>query len=395
MKQTVCQTRSWWRATGVVLLCISFVLTSIVLIIYQTIQTSRKRYKILARHIPHINSTFRILETQHPQVHSTFRPPLRETSHIRHMKKKAAKIISPRARKNMTNISYVKMGNMSHLDGEYLLEYINETGNYSRLGEVQRVFYNRVPKCGSRGVHAVFGVLARRQHWKLRRHPVNGPYHLSIFRVWQFVDHFNSIPGPFVYTGHIHMVNMQKLGVPNPVYINLIREPAERAISHFYYSLFGSTNNVRYGMKGRTMEDCLEEIECEELNPSMVLRFFCGHMSLCLDADDMVSIVAQAKQNVEKFYLTVGLTEHQADFMEVLETLMPRFFFNATAIHREKEMESIQKFKTSNKYEVKPKSMEKLKYMLGWEYEFYNFIKQRFFNQLNIVKQIKQSNATI
>ena len=47
------------------------------------------------------------------------------------------------------------------------------------------------------------------------------------------------------------------------------------------------------------------------------------------------------KKHVDDAYLTVGVTEDMESFMEVIENLMPHYFYNATYV-----------FKQTGKYEV-------------------------------------------
>ena len=46
------------------------------------------------------------------------------------------------------------------------------------------------------------------------------------------------------------------------------------------------------------------------------------------------SAVARAKQNIERFYLTVGLTERLSEFFMVLENRLPVFYKGAHSVYK-------------------------------------------------------------
>ncbi len=65
---------------------------------------------------------------------------------------------------------------------------------------------------------------------------------------------------------------------------------------------------------------------------------YLGYRRFRNDPRNMLPIV---KKHVDDAYLTVGVTEDMESFMEVIENLMPHYFYNATYV-----------FKQTGKYEV-------------------------------------------
>ena len=58
-------------------------------------------------------------------------------------------------------------------------------------------------------------------------------------------DRFVFTNDVIVYENYTSDYLSNRLGIPPPVYINVIRDPVERAISHFYYTKYGSGYDVK------------------------------------------------------------------------------------------------------------------------------------------------------
>ena len=41
--------------------------------------------------------------------------------------------------------------------------------------------------------------------------------------------------GPVAYYKHMYFINFEDFGRPNPIYVNLVRDPIDRIISWYYY----------------------------------------------------------------------------------------------------------------------------------------------------------------
>ena len=75
---------------------------------------------------------------------------------------------------------------------------------------------------------------------------------------------------PTLYHGHFAYFDLARLGVPvTPIYINMIRQPLERLVSHYYFLRYGDdvlVNKVR-AKEGdtTTFDECvqLQQTDCD------------------------------------------------------------------------------------------------------------------------------------
>ncbi|ELU09723.1 hypothetical protein CAPTEDRAFT_215902, partial [Capitella teleta] len=118
-----------------------------------------------------------------------------------------------------------------------------------------------------------------------------------------------------------------------PSFINVIRDPIEGLVSHYFFNAFGSKNAPLSTPKppyNMPLDACVRHRLGHCMNIHKLIPFFCGHDKACRSSNP--SSLARAKRAVKESYLIVGLTEDLHAFMESLETLMPQFFRNASAV---------------------------------------------------------------
>jgi len=114
---------------------------------------------------------------------------------------------------------------------------------------------------------------------------------------------------------------------------------------------------------------------------SQILQF-CGHDPQCRIFNNPVAL-AMAKENVEKFYPVVGITENMNMTLDVMDKIMPEYFEGAKeTYYAEKEVERMQ-FRNKEKPVISEKIKDLVRANFTLELEFYQFLKQRLQTQFD------------
>ncbi|CAH1795486.1 unnamed protein product, partial [Owenia fusiformis] len=193
----------------------------------------------------------------------------------------------------------------------------------------------------------------------------------------------------------VYFLNFKSYNYSNPIYVNIAREPYDRAEATYTFHRFTCKRENRfctafiYEMQDLTFEECLTKwhnathICGSFFRESM--RVFCGHHQVCLD-DKMSHIGVQlAKANIARYYTFVGLYEEYQASMLALEELIPTYFAGTASRYSRKTEEGVKAFP-----DIKTEKI--IKEVLKYDYEVYHFIKQRFYQtigKLGLVGHLK------
>ncbi|XP_078490944.1 uronyl 2-sulfotransferase-like [Ciona intestinalis] len=105
------------------------------------------------------------------------------------------------------------------------------------------VVYNRVPKCGSTSLLDALRVLSVKLNFHLMS--VNYPTldeHVT-YNVQKEIAGMLRFQQNFIYSRHLRFFDIKTFGFGTPIYINIIRDPIDRFVSHYYYSRHGFAKN--------------------------------------------------------------------------------------------------------------------------------------------------------
>ncbi|XP_044570412.1 heparan sulfate 2-O-sulfotransferase pipe [Drosophila ananassae] len=186
----------------------------------------------------------------------------------------------------------------------------------------------------------------------------------------------------FAYVEHMNFMNFRPFHHPQPIYINLVRDPVERVISWFYYKRT-PWNSVK-------MFEITGKFQNRSHYFSVLCRFNVSIDRVILSRPfNTPAAIAKAKQNVERDYSVVGSWEDVNVTLTVLEHYIPRFFKGVTDLYYEPEVGLA--FKKMNTNHWKPKISERIKRIMRanftQEYDFYHFVKQRLYRQYFAIKK--------
>jgi len=278
------------------------------------------------------------------------------------------------------------------------------------------LIYNRIPKSGSSLLLELLYTLGGRLGYLV----VRGKYHS--YRHFTRNDraglgHFLEQAGTrarTVYVQHQHYVNFTQPPhrLPQPLYINMMRDPVDHLLSSYFYKrtvILQHRNPITFTKEEREImeqpfEQCVVErrLECvyygytvhtnktEQLEfrktwsplylyPSDVLLYFCGHDPECTELGNRAAL-QKAKENVDRHFEVVGVLEHLQESLSVLEYKLPDFFEGASEWHQSTDQA------VRNKNSVKAAGISEevraaLKSRLAPEYDLYEHVRQRLLAQ--------------
>ena len=113
-------------------------------------------------------------------------------------------------------------------------------------------------------------------------------------------------------------------------YINQVREPVKRVISHYFYMHTFSMrpkdrveDMIKSGEYNETLEECFER-QRKGCQNNIMTRFLCGPEPFCKTGSG--EALARAVENVSRRYAVVGLLEHYDVYLKILHKRLPKFF---------------------------------------------------------------------
>ncbi|XP_054711643.1 uronyl 2-sulfotransferase-like [Uloborus diversus] len=266
------------------------------------------------------------------------------------------------------------------------------TFSEQNLVDRQRLFYNRVPKCGSTTLYFLIRKLSSMHHYSHINSKVYDRKNVDEEEQRRIVKRIKETPPPCSFDRHVFFINFTRFEEEPPIYINIIREPVERIISSYFYRRMVARQNKTkikpsaYWLN-KKFEHCVltPDPECTFLkghNYSVLqLPYFCGQEPQCQYLNDPWAL-NKAKQNIEQYYAVVGILEQMNVTLQILETVLPQFFGGAFKIYLSLDVHQNQnRYKETVKEEIKAL----LRANLTAEYDLYHFVQQRLYRQFQFL----------
>ncbi|CAF1627286.1 unnamed protein product [Adineta ricciae] len=256
------------------------------------------------------------------------------------------------------------------------------------------VVYNRVPKSASEMLRKLFREQAESRHFTIENEQIFVPFRLSPEVHREIASDILNAKAPVLYERHMYFVDFNALKYPQPVYINIIRDPVKRIISQYYWTRQScrEENRCYLDMKyfNETLDECVQRRSASEcINPAQgvdtILPFFCGHDPKCESLSNYS--LNEAKKNIINHYTVVGVVEELYNFLFLLERLFPRFFRNISLRYMSDDQIRIESSTRTTGKRPEPSNSTKaaLRKALALEYDLYDFVKTRFQNQFQQV----------
>nr|XP_039251286.1 uronyl 2-sulfotransferase-like [Styela clava] len=248
------------------------------------------------------------------------------------------------------------------------------------------VVYNRAPKCGSRSMMYVISELAVRNNFTDYESRNYSARKLEGEELQHQVDKIASLRPPVIYNRHLNFIDFRKYGYKQPIYINLIRDPLSRFVSHYNYMKYGDEvveRKMPEGLK-ENINDCvmLNHYICRVHLAIYEWIFFCGMENTCnvntVYREKRFEII---KEHIEKEYLIIGISEEFENSLKLFEILLPEYFTGASDIWK-RHNETRSKTATKKHDILTEEAENKMRNVnLVDSYRLYNIVKKKF-NQL-------------
>ena len=110
----------------------------------------------------------------------------------------------------------------------------------------------------------------------------------------------------------------------------------------------------------------------------MQLTFFCGSALECRQSDNRQAL-NMAKYNSEIYYSVIGLTEKMNSSFSLLEKKLPKYFTNLFNLYLQN---TVKEKMNPKKKSISMRARIKLEEKLQIDIEFYEFVQQRFNNEI-------------
>ncbi|XP_011403439.1 PREDICTED: uronyl 2-sulfotransferase-like [Amphimedon queenslandica] len=188
-----------------------------------------------------------------------------------------------------------------------------------------------------------------------------------------------------MYIRHFYYVNFDDFSVHEgqPLssfsYITIVREPVSRIVSSYLYYHFSSKPHIQRILnpkhKNESLETCIQYSH-EGCTPNLMTRYFCGQESSC--ASGSMAALEKAKRNIERHFKVVGLLENLKETYLLYKTLLPGYFKD---LDEDKGLR-LRKNKNEKSMELSVSLQERIKEANGADVLLYEYIKERFFEQL-------------
>ncbi|XP_033212740.1 heparan sulfate 2-O-sulfotransferase pipe [Belonocnema kinseyi] len=305
-----------------------------------------------------------------------------------------------------TNLQQTSTEVLQYKEIEFLdIDALNNT----RRAKKDVLFFNRVPKVGSQTFMELLRRLSMRNGFLFNKDRVQRveTIRLAPIEQLQLATMVSSFVEPSVYVKHVCFTNFTEFNLPEPIYVNMVRDPVERVISWYYYvrapwyyverkQIFPDLPLPDPNWLRKDFESCVlnDDRECKYLEGEIhegigdhrrQSLFFCGHSEKCTPFNT-IGALERAKMAVEKHYAVVGVLEDVNTTLAVLENYVPLFFEGATDVY----WDQVNSFTRINRNFFKPPVSEEVKDIVRRnftrEVEFYQFCKQRLHKQYRALK---------
>ena len=117
---------------------------------------------------------------------------------------------------------------------------VSSVGGRVSVVSSRLLLFNRVAKVGSQSLTRLMAELSKRRSYSLEvDQRLEEQYNLAPWDQVELAERLAALPNPTVWVRHLNFIDFNALGLANPQWLGLVRDPVERVISNFYYRRAG------------------------------------------------------------------------------------------------------------------------------------------------------------
>lgn len=192
------------------------------------------------------------------------------------------------------------------------------------------------------------------------------------------------------------------------IYMNQVRHPVHAFISNYYYSkhmlevknpikmahAFFCFENIKlflsqaYNRTDEFFESFKNLTRCAFSPISAIHNYirFCGYDDVCRDPNNSPEQMAlQAKENVERHYILVGILEELDMSLRIYELILPQYFGGLSFMYNA-DPDNKFDFDSLTEEPTSPEVWKVLSQCLEIDIQFYEYLKQRLYHQARALK---------
>ncbi|CAH1802504.1 unnamed protein product [Owenia fusiformis] len=306
----------------------------------------------------------------------------------------------------------------SHLDDSKPVDEHVEPFKRPKDMNQNLIMYNRLPKCGSESLMAIMKRLGRMNMFNYKHSLTYHNWSLDVTSQGEFVQSFDNLtsvtftcprnygastifitttktdeiiyvcqpsswttPLKCIYDRHLHYVDFKQFGRTPPLYINVIRDPLEQAVSLYYFNRLkgrlGRQGKYTERERAQSFDECIREnvdnMSVCDVHHDLYVHWFCGHSDVC--SNNMEAAIKIAKKNINEHAL-VGLAEEFNNTLKVLEKILPEYFEGVSMMDHVRVNARVSASTTGT--ELRPSVVELVKRELIYSYTIYKYVKLKF-----------------
>ena len=195
----------------------------------------------------------------------------------------------------------------------------------------QILLYNRIFKTGSSSLERYLSNISEQTGtFDLYQGTTEDWYNGEYYTIYpDFIEHKAQNSTNMSFIAHFYF--RKRLSISKSyTYINMLREPVERVISHYNYMRLEHIRPKerveelrKSGQWNETLLECIKKQHrgCEN---NVMTRFFCGTKSYCKRGT--LKSLKRAKFNMSRYYASVGILEEVHTFIKILQKRLPSYF---------------------------------------------------------------------